>query len=317
MERIKKTNPDVRSILVSVMLLFFLWILPETTFAVELERISYEGPVFTIEKESDYPTEFLEDGGKKYQLVSVELKNTEIQGVLTYVSTSIPYELEGDQEPPETAVVTLKDETTGNNYEREVTRKEMIEKELTWNDDFSFPVTVFGYEADVFLLGEHEVPAGADLTEYGDFFLEYLKLPSDCYRIERVDWNGESYEQDGVICRDAIAYGEKLVRYVDVIYGGQVQTPNIPAKQYVAVYEEVPMETEMAETEIAMEVIESDVTEEIEESTVPDESFAEQVMRWVKEHLTVVVFSGLFLLVFLGWILLLYLSGKKKGKAGD
>ena len=38
---------------------------------------------------------------------------TEPDGVWTYVSASIPYELEGMQNPPERAVLALKDDVTG------------------------------------------------------------------------------------------------------------------------------------------------------------------------------------------------------------
>ena len=54
---------------------------------------------------------------------------TEPDGVWTYVSASIPYELEGMQNPPERAVLALKDDVTGLEYEREVPLKKITEKE--------------------------------------------------------------------------------------------------------------------------------------------------------------------------------------------
>lgn len=313
----RKQKNSKRFILLVVMLC--LWAFPIVSYAETLEQITYEGPVFTEDQEPEVPSEHMEQGGKRYQLISVELVDAKKRGTITYVSSTIPYELEGMQTAPETAVLTIKDEATGNHFEREVPRKEIMEKDMVWKDDFSFPITVFGYGADVFYLGDHEVPANADLAQYGEQLLEYLGLPMECYMVDEVEWSGEPYEQDGMICRNAVAYGKKLVRYVDVVYGGQVQAPDVPGKQYVAVYEEILPET-ISETETTTEIEETETMAEAEPENENqlEESFADRIMRWVKEHITVVVFTSVFLLLALGWGFLLFLSTKKKKeKAGD
>lgn len=298
-------------------ILVCVWSLPVQSYADDLEQIVYEGPVFGENEDENYPEEILEQNGKRYRRISVETRPAEKKGTLTYVSATVPCQLEGNQMPPEQASITLVFDVTGEEYQREVSMQEIREKSIFWEDDFSFPVTVYGYGAEVFYLGEYEIPAGTDLVSYSSCFLEYLELPQDCYRIERVEWSGECYEDEGIICRDAIAYGEKLIRDVDVVYGGQVRTPNIPAKQYVAVYEEM-IETEAYEETVSLSGNETEEIEEIEETgsgTIcglpPKETFADKGLRWIKEHITVVVFSSLFLVCFGGWLVLLWMSGKK------
>lgn len=240
-------------------------------------------------------------------------KVPEIGKMLTYISSSVPYELEGDQEPPVTAVVCLRDERTGENYEQELPRIEVVENERVWEEDFFFSLTVSGYDADVFLLGEEEIPAGEDLSLYGNEFIEYLNLPEECYRVNRVEWNGDSYESEGVLCRDAVASGEKLVRYVDVKYGGEVWVSGESSELNIEREEVIEEETKVSAAEKAEYVQESETeAEEIEPPKEQEESFRDKIAQWIREHLMVVTMSILFLLGMIAAIILFFVSGRKK-----
>ena len=319
-KRKKMRQPWNRYIWILTVMVIGIGFLPIQVYADEPEQIVFESSIFEDSEDRYYPDEILEQNGKQYQRISVELREAEKRGILTYVSTVISCQLEGKQMPPEQAEITLVFDITGEEYQREVPLQEIREKNTFWKEDFSFPITVYGYGADVFYLGEHEVPAGTDLAEYSSYFLEYLNLPQDCYRIDRVEWSGESYESEGVFCRDAIAYGEKIIRDVEAVYGGQVRTPNIPAKQYVAVYEEI-IETETydevteAQPEELPEMEETSMESEAIADPTTDASIVDKMVRWIKEHITVVVFSGVFLSCLVGAVWLLWAAGKKK--AGD
>ena len=297
----KKKNRD--PIFRAMILFLFLFLFPIRSFAGSPEQMIYEGPVFSLNAEVEPPERILEKDGKQYRLISSEIVEATKPGILTYVSASIPYELEGMQKVPETALITIEDEDTGDCFEREVPWRETTEIEMTWRDNFSFPLTVHNYGADVFYLGDHEIPAYAELSGYGELLLEYLALAPEYYRIETVEWIGDPYEQDNMVCRDAMAYGEKLVRYVDVIYGGQIQTPDFPGQRYVALYEEMIPEIESF----------TEPESEIQEANT-EERFSERITRWIREHITVVAFSSVFLLALCGWGLLLFLSSEKKKK---
>ena len=136
----------------------------ETETGTKMETVVYESPVFTDGGEAFLPGEQLERDGKEYRLVSTKLQPAVKEGTKTYASAVVPYMLEGRQEPPEKAVVALIDDATGREYERELPRLDVVEKDSFWDSEFSFSVTVSGYDSDGFLLGETEIPAGSDLA---------------------------------------------------------------------------------------------------------------------------------------------------------
>lgn len=253
-------------------------------------------------------------------------KTTSNEGTFTYVSAMVSYKLEGRQEPPETTAIEIKDENTGMAYERTVSCMEIRENEVLWEDGFSFSLTVSGYDADQFLLGETLIPANDELSDYGEEFLSYLNLPPDCYRIENVCWDGDCYEKDGVICRDATADGEKLVRYVDVKYGGQVWIPisstgQGSSKEREGVKEpetgEVRENIQNAETEIqgggVLEGSKEWENGEYEEHSPTESPFA-KLRHYVREHMTVVTLGSLFFCGIFGCTTFLWLLGKNEKK---
>lgn len=283
------------------------------------ETITYESPVFTGGGENYRPKETLTRGEKNYRLVSTKIRQAKKEGELTYVSSSVPYTLEGREEPPETAVIRGKDTDTGAEFDAEVPLLETVEKERYWSPDFSFPVTVSGYGAEKFYLGDTEIPADADLSAYGSQLLDFLGLPEDCYRVDMVSWSGEPYEQDGNLLRDAEARGEKLIRSVEARYGGQTRTPDMMGKQFIGIYEEIVPETE---EETATEPETEEPTEQQTTAAPPRpaavaleerKSFGEALLKWLEEHWTVVTFSGFFFLAAGGVCFLLWRAGKKPG----
>lgn len=285
----------------------------------EKETVVYESPVFTDGGETFLPKEHLERDGKEYCLDSTKIQSAVKEGTKTYASATVPYVLEGRQEPPEKAVVTLIDDATGEEYEREVPRLEVVEKGTFWDNEFSFSVTVSEYDSDGFLLGETEVPADSDLGLYGEEFLRYLELPEDCYKVETVEWDGECYEQDGVLCRNAVASGVKLMRNVEVKYGGQVRTPEVHGRRYVGIYEEITVEPEEEETKEEPGGEEQEPIHETKDDAhepSQEAGFIQKVLYWMKNHLIVVTLgAGFFLVFFLAGMLLWLLHRENKRKS--
>ena len=85
-------------------------------------------------------------------------------------------------------------------------------------------MTVLDYGADGYLLED-------DLVELqGEEFPGHLKenllaqagLDSQAYRIERLQWEGEPYEKDGVWYRDVNAEGSRMVADCTAVYSGEV-----------------------------------------------------------------------------------------------
>lgn len=298
--------------------LLCVWAFPIPVYAEsskevrDLEVLVHTGVFYMDNEVPVYPDLVLEQNGRSYRLISTELKETTKEGALTYVAANIPYELEGAQEPPETTIITLKDESSGMEYEREVTCLEILEQEIVWKDDFNFPITVSRYDADTFWLGDLEITGVTNLVDYGEELLKYLGLSPECYRVENVQWIGESYEKDGIIFRDAVATGEKQVRMVQVKYGGQIRTPEIQGKVYESIYEEI-IDTENVEEKLseAKELFGTmDGTEE-DVSPKTEISLLEQIRNFLWEHTTIVKVSLGFIVFLIVAAAFWWFSGKK------
>lgn len=294
----------------------------------QAEELIYESPVFIGDGEVYRPAPEMEKEGKRYHLVSSELQKAVKEGRSKLVSSWISFALEGEWEPPEKAEILVADEVTGTKKEYTVPMLEMKEKSREWSDDFSFEITVSGYGAETFRLGEMEISGETPLDQCGPELLLYLGLPAGYYQVEEVEWLGEPYEKEGVFCRDAQARGRKLMRNMEVCYGGQVELPPAEGLKYYCVYREILEEEESGEeTEAAPK--EERVTQNTER-TVQEEAettsetagnnsgtLAEQFFRWLTQHLTIVRVGVVFLAGIMFAILLLVLAGRKKKRGGE
>lgn len=57
------------------------------------------------------------------------------------------------------------------------------------------------------------------------------------YKINYIEWDGEEYKDNGILCRNAVAKGNKVVNDYTALYGGDAYLPaNNLAYKYVATY---------------------------------------------------------------------------------
>lgn len=57
------------------------------------------------------------------------------------------------------------------------------------------------------------------------------------YKINSIEWDGEEYKDNGILCRNAVAKGNKVVNDYTALYGGAAYLPaNNLAYKYVATY---------------------------------------------------------------------------------
>ena len=278
----------------------------------EKETLIYESPIFTDGGEAFIPEETRIEGEKEYRLVSKRIRNAKKAGEITYAQVTIPYDLEGDDTVPETADVPLIDEESGTEFERELSLVDVEETSRSWSDTFSFPVTVSGYGADSFYLGDMEIPGDADLSDYGEKLLELAGLSKEYYQVDRVTWDGEAYMEGEVMHRNATAGGSKLIRKVKAKYGGQIRTPDLEGKQYIGIYEEVLPEAE-SEPESRAETKTESHTEWIpaDSANSVNLSLADRIVQWLENHVTTITISAAVLILLAAGIWLLVKTGKK------
>lgn len=134
------------------------------------------------------------------------------------------------------------------------------EENARWSDDFSFPVVFHGCDASFCQLGDVLIPYREEKPELeGEErqLLEMIHVPEEGYRITDISWNGTVYEDEqGELCREALAEGEKLVRDVLVHYVGIAEFPDGEGWQITAQYDlALP---KISETQVAILETKSD-----------------------------------------------------------
>lgn len=207
-------------------------VIPKQTF--------YESEVFMGDGADRKPDElWTDEEGVAYRLISKELKEQTAQERKEYKEVPITFTaIESGVQIPDQRVTEIDDLDTRQTVQATLQLKDKTVIREYWRDDFVFPITITGYDADVFILNGIEIPRDSDLTAYADAFLRYLKLDGDSYRVSSIDWDGEPYEKDGVLMRNAVGRGSKFVKDIEATYYGEVKLPAIVGKSWHCVYEE-------------------------------------------------------------------------------
>lgn len=185
------------------------------------------------------------------------------------VRREVTYEaIEGEADLPSEIDVSV---LAGNEEELVACRAvEQMEKNAYWQDDFSFPLTFYDYGAEEYRLGEQTLKA-ENLTdiveEYGEELLESMDLPADEYEISGLSWSGEAYvNEEGVICRDAVGHGSRLLRDYRVVYEGYVDPQR---------WNELKRAVQGEETELLVQEAEVPETEEETEAPLRQETMVQ------------------------------------------
>lgn len=203
-------------------------------------QTAYESEVFIGDGINEEPAEtWIDTDGTMYRLVSKELKEQAAQERTEYKEIPVTFTaVEAGVQIPDQKTMEIEDLDTNQMIQATLKLKEKTVIREYWRDDFEFPVTITGYDADVFILNGVEIPKEADLTDYSDSFLRYLKLDRNAYRVSKIEWDGEPYEKNGLLMRNAIGKGSKFVKDIEAAYAGEVSLPAIVGKSWYCIYEE-------------------------------------------------------------------------------
>lgn len=105
---------------------------------------------------------------------------------------------------------------------------------------YSAPMTFTDYGAAYYRLSEgvyipHSETAPS-ISGYEKDILKYLGLSAQGYTISSAAWKGEPYEKDGVLCRDATMYGQRLVGTTVATYQAKIQLDDVTGYKGTATY---------------------------------------------------------------------------------
>lgn len=266
----------------------------------------YDSEIFTDDPKNHKPAEEVEKEDGTYILKSAELIEDSLSERTKYVEANTDYLVEYIDTIPETNRVEVLDEDTD---QKTLQYLPLLHTEIVkerWDNNFLFPITISGYDADEFMLGDTVVRRGDDLMEYADSFLEYLNLPAEFYQILGISWDGNPYEQDGEIMRNANAIGRKLVRDVRATYGGMASLPELDGTYYHCQY------VKKGTTEGTVYTIKAVAMYE-EEGNVY-QSFWDWLLEWLKAHPIATICITLLLFFLIATIIFFLLSLNEENK---
>lgn len=207
----------------------------------EIQRFS---DLFDTPGEIPQPEEFIKsESGRIYRLKKQELLTVPVVGDTRKLSGQADYPgISRLDTVPDTAVMTVKDEESGKEFEAELSLEQVQYSNERWQAGISFTATFHDYGADYYLFGDIHIPRQTDTPELSSFQGEFLKAagmePED-YRIEAFLWDGEPYEDEGgVICRDVLILGRQKVWDCTALYSAAVKMPDFKRYRMSMVYGE-------------------------------------------------------------------------------
>lgn len=173
------------------------------------------------------PESFYEDEqGNSYELLNWELEEKMGEEKKIPVEKQVRYlGLEDGEEIPEIIYEEMQPQQWGSSGTLLKTEVTTINEQ--WKDDLYLPVTFYSYGADEYQLGDIIISADDDnlleaAAKEGPLILDSLGMSDQAYHITSMVWNGEPFtDEEGQICRNAIALGERLLKDVEVVYTGE------------------------------------------------------------------------------------------------
>lgn len=235
------------------------------------------------------PAKTLMENGVTYTLESYEKTETktETQKVNGFVDYSYHVDRQDVPEKKEFVAVNI----LSGKEESVLCELQGIEKaEQKWIDS-SVNITFEDYDSDAFYWQGVEIPKNETNPLYGHEELLIRSIgedPNTC-RIRTISWSGNAYENQGAVCRDAVAEVQRLVQYYRASYVGEFA----PGVCYQAVYK-------------GIEEVES--TEEFDYEILATANYKKSFSSIIMAGI------GIFIILLLVILLIYILSRKKKNK---
>lgn len=271
-------------------------------------------------------SETIEQDGITYSLAGVEKQVTGVGARTQYQEESVHFDsLTKDDAIPQTIDSTVTDPVTGAviNVTLNQTSKRVVS--TASSDEFSFDVTFYVTNGRYFRYRDNIITydeTTPNLMQYSAQMLEDLGLDSDVYDISSIDWDGDAYTQDGVLCRKAVARGSKVINDYEVVYGNNVTLPaNNDAYVWVAKYEAVVNEPDAATAyDITATATYSDGDNSNSKSdgaAVSEKTEKTTFATYIQNHPAVVAGVSFFVIVLLVILFIIFLKIRKSNKHAE
>lgn len=299
------------------MLLWTLLILIQMTVVHCLDGKAEEQPapaseisIYIEEGQKPEPV-WTDKAGNNYELVSWQMVTARQPARTRSVKETLYYEqMEGVSVIPRELMVPVTDGEQTCNVVCQIQEQTVVQEE--WQEGFVFPVVFHMYGAGFYQLGDHLITGNEESPELAGceaLLLEQIGVSPDDYRITYVQWSGDSYlDAQGELCRDAAAFGQKLVRDYQVTYVGQAEFPGKSIRQIEANYHLTSLGNEIEADETVSDLAE---VQEVPIFSDPMDSeeplFSRTGVWWQKVIDTFLITVGIGAVLFFGGLTILAL----------
>ena len=206
----------------------------------------YYSQVFPKDADQDpyLPEEEHVEGNDTYRLVDYEVQEQSLSGRKKHIQdTLLLKDYEGIDEISETYKVEIADNPfqTVTDYTLPVTETKRVNER--WEDSFTFDIVVEHADSGLFQIGNEVISLNQTADPFAGnegLLLKLIGVPKDAYQIDHTAWAGNMYEQNGILYRNAVAYGKKLVYDLEISYEDVITLPEEEGYQIRAQYELLP-----------------------------------------------------------------------------
>ena len=249
--------------------------------------------------------ETITENGITYSLADVKKVTTGVGPRTQYLEQTLNFSAATTGDGiPDSVKTKVYDEVTGEYMETEINLISTKVTNTEVSDEFSFIIKFYVTNGRYFSYKDNIITYNKDnpgLMKYANELLKDMNLDSSIYKISSITWEGNEYKENGVLCRNAVAKGEKVVNDYTAVYGGDATLPaNNLAYKYVATYTadvvEPDADTVYDITATAIYVPQGDVLADEEVVTVKKVGF---VKNMINNHPTAVTFGALSLLIII------------------
>lgn len=261
---------------------------------------------FTDTEENHIPEQEIREEQTVWYLKSYEVKETQLDAREEPVSDTVVYrDIPVNSQIPEMAALEVTDSVTGDTHQIQVPLAEKHYGTEKWIGGFMFPITVSNYDANVFELNGKEIQLSETepLKGYEKDLLDLIGVSDSDYRITQIAWNGEAYEENGVLCRKLTASGEMRVTDCHAVYTGVANLPAVSAKEIQAVYtDRQPATSSEAQEGTYTYTIKATATYTLDSETLTKKSFLDHLIEFISNPVVLAVLLLLLFAVLVLWI---------------
>lgn len=265
-------------------------------------RITTSAP-FTDEENNHIPEKQIQDDDVMYYLKSYETVETTLDAREEPVSDTITYRsIPVGSTIPKLAKISVQDSITGKDVDVYVPLKETTFSETHWESGFEFPITVSNYDANIFDLNGRDVPLSESepLKGYESDLLQMIGVDEDNYQITEINWDGDAYEEQGVLFRKLKAEGLQRVYDCEAVYSGIANLPEVSAKAIQAVYTDQKDDEENLESQTYSYTIRATAKYKIPEEK---KSFWERLIELITNPVVIAVLLILLFVIIVIWLI--------------